>query len=72
MLRYSHVECCGSYRHFVAEWPDNTDIDEAVCETSISDEYERPVVTSHFTVHSSHFILHSSHFILHISHFTVF
>ena len=31
--------CCGSYRHFVAECPHNTDIDEAVCETSVSDEH---------------------------------
>ena len=31
--------CCGCYRHFVAECPHNTDIDEAVCETSICDEH---------------------------------
>ena len=30
---------CASYRHFVAECPHNTDIDEEVCETSISDEH---------------------------------
>ena len=31
--------CCGSYRHFVADCPHNTDIDETVCETAISDEH---------------------------------
>ena len=34
--------CCGSYRHFVADWPHNIDnMDENDCKTDVRDEHIR-------------------------------